>query len=631
MKKLLCFVLGVFAVVSCARKQATQTYTASATTAPSVAYYSDWDNAIRYDVDMQNMYANTPRKIEKPIDMYMAMALALKYNYSGRVVRYQESLLKAGKTAYAKLPEIASNAGYINNNYNDVSPDLKVAWNLLDISTLYYMNTDPVFKKNVSVEEKRKVIQNILQEARVLYWKALTAQRLLPVVDQTIEHITLAVDELNVKAKELSAKNESLSTEELVKKRNYMDAIKKLSDLKREMETAPEKLASLMGLHPSTEYKLVGENYGHFALPEIKSGLPKLEWLALTNRPELKAHDLLAANENLDIIISNFRNDNGEKYMSDPNKYNKQWCNQAKQATMVVYERAHATDEATLDTLRRQRMTSLILNQVYVGWARYVSAVEDYQIAMELAGTSENIAENITVKNGSKAEVSQLEAARAIEDEVKASLAYVDLQDALGTMYVTIGLDAVPYYLLDSSPSQIALALRANLEKWRQGEFVPGDRPYLMNIFDKNPPVNFSSNLMPDYTFETGQHIYITVPQEVFEKMGWKDKEFTTKAGLVDDSSLPKWLDYKDLTKSFTGMAMPGDEGTYKIKVYALDDKNNLAYVNFNLNIIDTYVPSLKVKGLNKTRSAVVLKRCSGNQCKDETLDKTEAVAAPIK
>ena len=629
MKKLICFGLGVLAVVSCARKQATYAPTA----APSVAYYSDWDNAIRYDVDMQNMYANTPRKIEKPIDMYMAMALALKYNYSGRVLRYQESLLKAGKSAYAKLPEIASNAGYINNNYNDASPDLKVAWNLLDISTLYYMNTDPAFKKNVSVEESRKVTQNILQEARVLYWKALTAQRLLPVVDQTIEHITLAVDELNVKAKELANKNESLTTEELVKKRNYMDAIKKLSDLRREMETANEKLASLMGLHPSTEFKLVGENYGHFALPEIKSDLPRLEWLALTNRPELKMHDLLTSNANLDVIIKDFRADTGDKYMDNPSKYNKQWCNQAREATMVVYEKAYAdTSEAALDNLRRQRMTSLILNQVYVAWARYVSAVEDYQIAMELAGTSENIAEGITAKNGSKAEISQLEAARAIEDEVKASLAYVDLQDALGTMYVTIGLDAVPYYLLDSSPSQIALALRGNLDKWRQGEFVPGDRPYLMNIFDKNPPVNYSSQqLMPDYTFETGQHIYINVPDEVFEKMGWKNKEFTTKAGLVDDSALPKWLDYKDVNKSFTGMAMPGDEGTYKIKVYALDNQNNLAYVNFNLKIIDSYVPSIKVRGLNKTRTATVLKRCTGGNCNDATLDKTEATASPVK
>ena len=52
----------------------------SYTNGPDAAYYSDWDRAVRYDVDMQNMYANTPLKLEKPIDMYMSMALALKYN-----------------------------------------------------------------------------------------------------------------------------------------------------------------------------------------------------------------------------------------------------------------------------------------------------------------------------------------------------------------------------------------------------------------------------------------------------------------------------------------------------------------------------------------------------------------------
>ena len=169
---------------------------------------------------MQNMYANTPLKLEKPIDMYMSMALALKYNYTGRMIRYQESLVKAGKSAYSDLPEIASNAGYINTNNNEhTSPDLKVAWNILDISTLYYMNNSPEFKKNVAVEESRKVIQNILQEARILYWKALTAQRLIPVIDDTIEHITLDVDEMNAKAKDLAQQGQNPPTEELVKKR----------------------------------------------------------------------------------------------------------------------------------------------------------------------------------------------------------------------------------------------------------------------------------------------------------------------------------------------------------------------------------------------------------------------------
>lgn len=51
---------------------------------------------------------------------------------------------------------------------------------------------------------------------------------------------------------------------------------------------------------------------------------------------------------------------------------------------------------------------------------QYMSSVEDYQISKEIADTSENIAEDTVLENGGKAEKSQLEAARAIEDEAKA-------------------------------------------------------------------------------------------------------------------------------------------------------------------------------------------------------------------
>ncbi|MDO4161440.1 MAG: TolC family protein [Pseudomonadota bacterium] len=626
MKKLLFLMLGLLAAAGCSDSE----YNAKK---PDAAYYSDWDRAIRYDVDMQNMYANAPLKLEKPLDMYMSMALALKYNYTGRMIRYQESLVQAGKSTYAKLPEIASNAGYINTDSNgQTSPDLKVAWNILDISTLYYMDSDPEFKKNVAVEQSRKVIQNILQEARILYWKALTAQRLIPVIDDTIEHITLDVDEMNVQAKELARQGKNPSTEELVKKRKYMEAVKKLSALKRDMETAHEQLASLMGLHPATQFTLVGKEYGNFSLPEIKSNLSRLEWLALTNRPELKVHDLLINADDLEMIISDFRNDNGSGYKNNPNAYNQKWCNAAKEASMIVYEDTRRGVSPDMMTeLRRQRMTSLILNQVYIAWARYISATEDYQIAYEIAGTSENIAEDVTSANGSHAEKSQLEAARAIADETKASLAYVDLQDALGTLYATIGLDAVPYYMLNESPSRIALALRDNLDKWRKGEFIPDNRPYLMDIPSRRPPVNLSSEkLLPDVTYETGEHINIVIPDSVFEKMGWKDVEFTTKAGLIDDSPLPKWLKYNPATRIFSGMAMPKDGGVYHIKIYALDKNNNIAYLTFKLTIVEVYVPSIKVRGLNKSRKATVMKRCHGNQCTDETLDDVQ-VFAPVR
>lgn len=632
MKKLFCLMIATLAVAACldnrnvAGNTATQSYVV---TGPDAAYYSDWDKAIRYDVDMQNMYANTPTKIEKPIDMYMAMALALKYNYSGRVMRYQESLLKAGQSAYSQLPEIATNAGYVNTNYqSDTSPDLKVAWNILDISTLYYMNNDQTFKQNVSVEVSRKVIQNVLQEARVLYWKAITAQRILPVVDATIEHLTLDVDEMNAEAKELAQEGKTPSTAQLKQKREYMEQVQKLSDLKRDMETAHERLASLMGLHPSTEFRLVGKEYGNFALPEMKSDLAKLEWLALTNRPEMKAHDLLLSPDDLQVVIETFRDDTAGNYMDNPRAYAQKWCQAAKQASMTVYENARVNDAKALETLRRQRMTSLILNQVYVAWARYTSAEEDYRIAMEIAGTSENIAEDVTATRGSKAVRSQLEAARAIADETKASLAYVDLQDALGALYATIGLDAVPYYMLNESPSTIAMNLREVLERWRLGQFTPEPRPYLMDLPSRRPPVNLSNEkLLPDVTYLTGEHINITVPAAVFEKMGWKAGEYVTKAGLIDDSPLPKWLKYVPATRTFNGVAMPGDDGSYQIKVYAMDDNSNLAYVTFKLTIVDRYVPSMNVRGLNRSRDALVMKSCNGAECTDETLDDVKVFA----
>lgn len=627
MKKLLFLMLGILAAAGCSDKE---NYNNKQ---PDAAYYSDWDRAIRYDVDMQNMYANAPLKLEKPLNMYMSMALALKYNYTGRMIRYQESLLKAGKSAYSQLPEIATNAGYVNtNNNSQTSPDLKVAWNVLDLSTIYYMKSTPEFKKSVAVEQSRKVIQNILQEARILYWKALTAQRLIPVIDDTIEHITLDVDEMNAKAKEMAQQGLNPTTEELQKKRKYMEAVKKLSSLKRDMETAHEQLASLMGLHPATQFMLVGKEYGNFALPEIKSNLSRLEWLALTNRPELKVHDLLTSSDDLEMIITNFRDDNGSGYKNNPNTYNQKWCNAAKEASMLVYEDTRAgVSQQMMTDLRRQRMTSLILNQVYIAWARYTSATEDYQIAYEIAGTSENIAEDVTSANGSHAEKSQLEAARAIADETKASLAYVDLQDALATLYATIGLDAVPYYMLNESPSKIAVALRDNLDKWRKGEFIPDNRPYLMDIPSRRPPVNLSSEkLLPDVTYETGEHINIVVPSSVFEKMGWKDENITTKAGLIDDTPLPKWLKYNPTTRVFSGMAMPRDGGVYKIKIYALDKNNNIAYLTFKLTIVEVYVPSIKVRGLNRSRKATVMKRCHGNQCTDETLDDVQ-VFAPVR
>ena len=586
---------------------------------PAPAAYTDWDRAIRVDTDMQSMYANLPRRIEKPIDMYMAFALALKYNYTRRLVSYQQSMIEVGQNPANRLPEIFSSAGYVNtSNAGAMDSELKLAWNILDVSTVYYQSKDDWYQTSVAYEQSRKVIHNLMQETRVLYWKALSAQRLLPVIDDMIEYMTLDVDELNAQAADLAKEGKSLSVADLERKREYMEAVKDLSALKRDFETAEVRLASLMGFHPSTEFKLVGREDGNFDLPEIKSSLSEMEWVALTNRPELRVRDLVT---NIDEVIASFKvfSDPGNvKYKNNPSYYNRMWSRKAKEVGMEVFENVKDPKYFEAEALRRQRMTTLVLTQVYVAWARYMSAIEDYQIAEELAKASEDIAEDTTITDGARAAKSQLEAARAITDEGKALLAYVNLQDALGNLYATMGMDAIPYYMLNEKPSKIAVYLRGVLEKWRKGEFLPDNRPYLLDVPAKRPPVNLSSSkLLPDLELESGRKFEVRIPDEIMDKMDFKGK-VTIKAGLVDDSPLPDWVMFDEEKRAFVGMAMPGNVGSYTLKAYLTDEEGTTAYVTFKIKITDVYVPSVKLRGLTEGREATVLKRCVGRQCTDE-------------
>lgn len=612
MKKIhiLC-ILATFLAVSCSKNY-------NEISLPAPASYTDWDRAIRIDTDMQSMYANTPSKITKPIDMYMAFALALKYNYTRRLTSYQQSMLEVGMTPENRLPEIFSSAGYVNTENRDaMDSELKLAWNILDISTVYYQTKDDWFKTSVAYEQSRKVIHNLMQETRVLYWKALSAQRMLPVIDDMIEYMTLDIDEMNSSIADLAKEGKSLTVAQLDKKRQFMEEIKKLTAIKRDLETANVRLASLMGFHPSTEFKLVGKEDGNYDLPEIKSSLSEMEWTALNNRPELRARDLVT---NVEEVIAAFKvipNPGNEKYMRDSNYYNRAWSKKAREVSLEVFEDVKNPKYFEAEALRRQRMTNLILTQVYIAWARYMSATEDYRIAHELSRASEDIAEDTAVSTGAKSDKSQIEAAKAIEDEAKAMLAYVDLQDALGGLYATLGMDAIPYYMLNEKPSQIAVYLRGVLEKWRKGEFLPDNRPYLLDVPAKRPPVNLSSSkLMPDLNLESGQRFEVKIPDSVFKKMNFEGP-VTVRAGLINDAPLPEWIMYDEASKKFVGQAMPGNVGKYIIKAYLTDKSGTTGYITFSINIKDVYVPSVKLRGLSEGREALVLKRCLGNQCSD--------------
>lgn len=614
MKKIICF-MGAFAgfLAACS----------TSTTAPQMvdeapvlsAYYSDWDRAVRADVDMQNMYIGTPSQITRPIDMYMAMALALKYNYTRRLANYQNSLV-SGNISPNTLPTMAENLGYENATHSTAIPaDLKISWNLLDLSSLYYQNSLAT-AEIAAQEQTRKVINNIMLEARTLYWKALAAQRLIPVIDDMNEYLVRVVDEINARTNEVTRAGKNPSTNLLLKKRKYLENIKQLADLRKKFDTAETEFAGLLGLYPSTEIKLAGAEYGNFPIPSLRAKIQQLEWLALTNRPELRMFDLGNSKDEFELVIKEFDDVDNSDYRQDPNYYNRKWAKNSNDLSMTVFEEVRSQGASSYNSLARQRMSHIILNQVYLSWALYQSAVEDYFLNMGLATTSEDIAEDITNKEGANKVISHLESARAIIDEANAFLSYIDVQEAIGRLYASIGMDAVPVDMLNDSPSVLAVQIRESIDNWRNGIFSAGTVNAQATLSGQKPPADISSAaLVPNVVVGTGSDVSIKIPDEAFKKVNW-DGDFKTMAGSLDDAGLPSWLQYNDKTHTFTGHPTLEDEGNYRIKVYAMDNSGNSAVLGFTITVDNVYIQTMEYKGLTGYRRAKVYHKCTpGTAC----------------
>ena len=110
-----------------------------------------------------------------------------------------------------------------------------------------------------------------------------------------MEEATFVLENLRAMEQEKRADSSVLLNYQM----GLMETMRDLSEMKKELMLSRETLAGLMNLKPGTRYRLVGAENGNFALPEIRAGLDRLEWLALMNRPELRAEDYKLQNTRL--------------------------------------------------------------------------------------------------------------------------------------------------------------------------------------------------------------------------------------------------------------------------------------------------------------------------------------------
>ncbi len=461
--------------------------------------YSEEEKSERILDDRAQMYGQQ-EPVKTPITFYEAAARALKYNLDYRL-KLMESALAADLrdvSSHEMLPRLVASAGYSGRNndsggtsigiedgqeslrastsqerYRDLA-SLGASWSLLDFGMAYYRTQQKADQILMAEERRRKVAQNVLQDVRNAYWRALGAQRLLPEVNRLLARTEQALES----ARQAESKGLLPRQEILAYQRALLDSISLLTVRRQDLEYAQAELAALMSLPPGT--RLVLAEQTEPTLQPLTIDGNQLEQLALENRPEImeewyrkrvNENDLKIAKAQLWPNISlNW----GYQYDSNKYLYNNHWSETGVQVSLNLLRLmqlpalldAEGSQGGTDDT-RRVALSMAILTQVRVGALRYQLALQEMEFTEKGLHVDEGLLDYARAARsssvGSELEVIRAEG-RYLLSRYQREAAYSSAQAAWGRLYNSIGLDVLPESIEKHDVQTLAQEIQHTLE-----------------------------------------------------------------------------------------------------------------------------------------------------------------------
>ncbi len=474
--------------------------------------FTDTEVRDRVGQDLLTMYADQ-EPVTGPISFHEAAARALKYNLDYRLKLMETALTKNLNevAGYEMLPRLVAGAGYDRRNNDSggrsigivdrveslrpsTSQDreralanLSFSWNVLDFGVSYYRAQQKADQVLMADERRRKVAQNVLQDVRNSYWRALGAQRLIGRVDSLL----LRVNQALARSKRVQRDGLMPQPQVLAYQRALLDAVNLLTLRRQDLELARAELTALMSVPPGTRYTLAEESEN--PLPAVPTNFDELEHMALEMRPEIMEewyrkrvteNDIKAAKV---LLWPNLSIDLGPQYDSNQYNYNSHWVetsvhmswNLLKLTQWPALQRSQkAQNEA--DDMRRMALSMAVLTQVRVGVQRYGLALSELEFADEsllvdqrLLGFAQAAAQS---QFDSELELIRSEA-RALLAEYQRYASYSNAQAAWGRLYNSIGLDVLPQTMESHDLKVVAQGLEQTMAQWQAMTFKSSAAP----------------------------------------------------------------------------------------------------------------------------------------------------------
>lgn len=465
--------------------------------------YTEEQSRQRIIADQNRMYAEQ-EPISAPLTFYDCAARALKYNLDYRL-KLMESALAADLrdvSSHEMLPRLVASAGYAGRSNDSGGTSIGIedgqqslrastseeryrtlyglglSWSLLDFGVAYYRTQQKTDQILMAEERRRKVAQNVLQDVRNAYWRALGAQRLMPEVDKLLMRTQRAL----TSAREAEGRGLLPRQEILAYQRALLDSIYLLTVRRQDLEFAHAELAALISLPPGS--KMVLADGPEPLLPQLGQSESQLEQLSMEHRPEIMEEWYRKRVNEKDLQIAkaqlwpNVSLDFGYHYDSNKYLYNSDWTSTGLQVSMNLLRlvqlpslNAAAESQSKTDDMRRVALSMAILTQVRVGNLRYQLARQEVEFTEESLRVDRSLLDYATAARtsslGSELEVIRAEG-RYLLSRYQREAAFSSAQAAWGRLYNSIGLDVLPDQIDKQDIKTLSKAINRTLDEQEQ-------------------------------------------------------------------------------------------------------------------------------------------------------------------
>jgi outer membrane protein TolC len=439
--------------------------------------------------------------IRAPIGLYEAMARALKYNLDYRVEMINTTLAAraADVKSAAMLPSVVAGSNYAgrdptaggysrslttglksgdastSSQSQTISADITASWNILDFGLSYVQAKQATDQALIAEEQKRKVVNRIVEDVRTAYWRAATAQTLLGGLQSLEGKVNVALSN----SRSLSREGSLAPITALTYQRELVDIRKQIHQLELELRAAKTQLSALMNVAPGTNFSLIVPNHNGTRATLTKNGQDLVE-MAMQNRPELREKLLgerISAKEAqvaMLQLLPGIQVFGGANLDTNNLLYNSNWISWGAKASWNVmrlfnYPAIKKEGEARAALTREQSlaMTMAVFTQVYAARARYAQSEQILKDSADYYDVQKKIlnqVRNSAAENAASEQALIREEMNTLLASVKYDVAHADLQNAFAGVYASVGID--PYSQGVRGNESVAVLAKALRSTW---------------------------------------------------------------------------------------------------------------------------------------------------------------------